>query len=110
MAHYAFINSDGIVVEVIVGRDEDEVVDGITDWEKYYESQREGLICKRTSFNTFYEIETLYDENDPNLRVGARFTGRSLHRHGKKPFRGKGAGIGDIYDAEKDVFISPPVE
>lgn len=25
-------------------------------------------------------------------------------------FRGKYPGIGDIYDAEKDVFISPPVE
>ena len=29
MAHYAFLDENNIVTEVIVGRDEDEVVDGI---------------------------------------------------------------------------------
>ena len=110
MAHYAFINENGIVVEVITGRDEDDTTGGITDWEAYYASQREGLICKRTSYNTFYEIETLYDETNPEVRIGSRFTGRSLHRNGKTPFRGKCAGIGDIYDAVNDVFITPVTE
>jgi hypothetical protein len=50
MAHYAFIDKNNIVVEVITGRNEDEIVNGISDWEEYYGSQR-GLLCKRTSFN-----------------------------------------------------------
>jgi hypothetical protein len=53
MAHYAFLDENNIVTEVIVGRNEDEVVDGITDWEAHYESVR-GQICKRTSYNNNY--------------------------------------------------------
>ena len=33
MAHYAFLDEDNIVTEVIVGRNEDETVDGVSDWE-----------------------------------------------------------------------------
>ena len=51
MAHYAFIDKNNIVVEVIVGRNEDEIVDGISDWEKHYEEFRPGLKCIRTSYN-----------------------------------------------------------
>jgi hypothetical protein len=51
MAHYAFIDANNIVTEVIVGRNEDEIVDGISDWEKHYEEFRPGLTCKRTSYN-----------------------------------------------------------
>jgi hypothetical protein len=50
MAHYAFLNENNIVTEVIVGRNEDEVVDGITDWEQAYGDIR-GQVCKRTSYN-----------------------------------------------------------
>ncbi len=50
MAHYAFLDDNNIVTEVITGRDEDEVVDGITDWEKAYGDYR-GQVCKRTSYN-----------------------------------------------------------
>ena len=42
MAHYAYIDGDSIVTQVIVGKDEDE---GDTDWEQYY-----GAV--RTSYNT----------------------------------------------------------
>jgi hypothetical protein len=51
MAHYAFIDENNTVVEVIVGRNETEVVNGISDWESYYAEFRPGLICKRTSYN-----------------------------------------------------------
>jgi hypothetical protein len=51
MAHYAFIDENNIVTEVIVGRNEDEVVDGIFDWEAHYEEFRPGLTCKRTSYH-----------------------------------------------------------
>ena len=50
MAHYAFLDENNIVTEVIVGRNEDEVVDGISDWEAHYGEFR-GQACKRTSYN-----------------------------------------------------------
>jgi hypothetical protein len=51
MAHYAFIDENNLVTEVIVGRNEDEVVDGISDWEAHYAEFRPGQTCKRTSYN-----------------------------------------------------------
>ena len=50
MAHYAFLDDENVVTEVIVGRNEDEVVDGISDWEAHY-SEIRGQACKRTSYN-----------------------------------------------------------
>jgi hypothetical protein len=50
MAHYAFLDENNIVTEVITGRDEWEEVDGITDWEEAY-AQVRGQVCKRTSYN-----------------------------------------------------------
>jgi hypothetical protein len=50
MAHYAFLDENNIVTEVITGRDEWEEVDGITDWEQAYGDYR-GQTCKRTSYN-----------------------------------------------------------
>ena len=53
MAHYAFLDENNIVTEVIPGRNEDEVVDGISDWEAHYGAFR-GQVCKRTSYNNNY--------------------------------------------------------
>jgi hypothetical protein len=50
MAHYAFLDENNIVTEVITGRNEDEVVAGITDWEEAYGAIR-NQVCKRTSYN-----------------------------------------------------------
>jgi hypothetical protein len=50
LAHYAFLDENNIVTEVIVGRDENEIVDGISDWEAYYAEFR-GQVCVRTSYN-----------------------------------------------------------
>jgi hypothetical protein len=50
MAHYAFLDKNNIVTEVIPGRDEWEEIDGITDWEQAYSEVR-GQACKRTSYN-----------------------------------------------------------
>ena len=47
MAHYAFLDTNNIVTEVIVGKNEGE--DGI-DWEQHYGEFR-GQTCKRTSYN-----------------------------------------------------------
>ena len=66
MAHYAFLNQDNIVTEVIVGRNEWEVVDGISDWEAHYGEIR-GQRCLRTSYNgnirgVYAGIGAYYDE------------------------------------------------
>jgi hypothetical protein len=53
MAHYAFLDENNIVTEVIPGRNEWEVVDGISDWEAHYGAFR-GQVCKRTSYNGNY--------------------------------------------------------
>ena len=49
MAHYAFLNENNIVTEVIVGIDESEIIEGL-DPETWYGNFR-GQTCKRTSYN-----------------------------------------------------------
>lgn len=66
MAHYAFLDENNIVTEVITGRNEWEVVDDISDWEKWYGDFR-GQKCVRTSYNNnirkqFAFIGCKYDE------------------------------------------------
>lgn len=80
MAHYAFLNSNNIVTEVIVGKNENE--DGI-DWEQHY-SEIRNQPCKRTSYNT---------------HGGVNNNGTA--------FRKNYAGIGFSYDTRLDAFIPP---
>lgn len=40
MDYYAFINEQNEVVEIMPGRNADEIVDGISDWEKFYSELR----------------------------------------------------------------------
>lgn len=49
MAHYAFLNEDNIVVEVITGIDETEIIEGKQP-EIWY-SEFRGKRCIRTSYN-----------------------------------------------------------
>lgn len=49
MAHYAFLDENNIVTEVIVGTDETELIEGL-DPETWYSKFR-GQVCKRTSYN-----------------------------------------------------------
>lgn len=49
MAHYAYIDENNIVVAVIVGKDENELIDGL-DTETYY-AQGTAYTVKRTSYN-----------------------------------------------------------
>ena len=65
MAHYAFLNENNIVTEVIVGIDETETIEGL-DTETWYGNFR-GQICKRTSYNgnirfNYAGISYSYDE------------------------------------------------
>jgi len=49
MAHYAFLDENNIVTEVITGIDETELIEGL-DTETWYGNFR-GQLCKRTSYN-----------------------------------------------------------
>ena len=49
MAHYAFLDENNIVTEVITGKDETELIDGLSP-EEWYGNYR-GQVCKRTSYN-----------------------------------------------------------
>ena len=81
MAHYAFLNLNNIVTEVIVGKDEGE--NGI-NWEQHYGEFR-GQTCKRTSYNT----------------------NANIHSNNGTPYRKNYAGIGYTYDSTRDAFIPP---
>jgi hypothetical protein len=81
MAHYAFLDENATVTEVIVGKNEGE--EGI-DWEAHYGAFR-GQPCKRTSYNTY----------------------SGVHSAGGTPLRKNYAGIGYTYDLQRDAFIPP---
>lgn len=49
MAHYAFLDDNNIVTEVIVGIDETELIDGMTP--EHYYGEFKGQQCIRTSYN-----------------------------------------------------------
>ena len=76
MAHYAFLDENNIVTQVIVGIDETELIEGL-DTETWYGNFK-GQKCVRTSYNGNYRYNY--------------------------------AGIGHIYDAVRDAFISPEPE
>jgi hypothetical protein len=65
MAHYAFLNDNNIVTEVITGKDENELLEGLTP-EEWYGNFR-GQRCIRTSYNgnirkNYAGIGYTYDE------------------------------------------------
>jgi hypothetical protein len=67
MAHYAFLNENNVVTEVITGIDETELIEGL-DTETWYGNFR-GQTCKRTSYNHrirkhFAGIGYTYDANE----------------------------------------------
>ena len=84
MAHYAFLDENNVVTEVIVGKDETDLIDGL-DPETWYSNFR-GQTCKRTSYNTY---------------------GGQNNRENGVAFRKNYAGIGMTYDEKRDAFIPP---
>ena len=50
MAHYAFLDENNVVTEVITGVDETETIEGL-DTETWYGNVR-NQTCKRTSYNS----------------------------------------------------------
>ena len=67
MAHYAYLDETNTVITVIVGKDEDELIDGL-DPETYY-AQGTPYTVKRTSYNgniryNYAGIGYIYDPID----------------------------------------------
>lgn len=67
MAHYAFLDENNVVTEVITGIDEKELIEGL-DTETWYGNFR-NQNCKRTSYNNnirkqFAGIGFFYDETN----------------------------------------------
>ena len=83
MAHYAFLDADSVVTEVITGINETELIEGLLP-ETWYGNFR-GQVCKRTSYNT----------------------SGGVHNSGGTPYRKNYAGIGYTYNTVRDAFISP---
>ena len=87
MAYYAFIDNLNIVTDVIVGKDENDLVEGVSSWEEHY-AEVFGKRCKRTSYNTF----------------------ANTHSNGGTPYRYNFAGVGFLFDESigtDGAFIAP---
>ena len=72
MAHYAFLDSNNIVTEVITGIDETELIEGLHP-EVWYGNLRK-QVCKRTSYNgnirgKYAGIGDIYDPVDDVFRA-----------------------------------------
>jgi len=78
MAHFAELDENNVVLQVIVGVDEP------LDGEAIY-SETTGTVWKKTSYNTW----------------------AGEHSLGGTPFRKNYAGIGYTYDPDRDAFIPP---
>jgi hypothetical protein len=83
MAHFAEIDEDGVVLRVLVV--DDSYDDDASGQQFLAETCNLGGIWKKTSYNT----------------------NSNTHKLNGTPFRGNYAGIGMIYDADLDIFISP---
>lgn len=87
MSHFAKLDANNIVITVLVGREEDDGCEQEL-------SRRTGDTYKQTSYNTLAGI--YYDNVTGQPSVDQ-----------SKAFRKNFAGIGYLYDEERDAFIPP---
>jgi hypothetical protein len=82
MAHFAQIDENNIVIQVIVVANEELLLDGV-------ENENKGIeFCKSLLGDDTRWVQTSYNAT----------------------FRGKYAGSGDLYNSELDIFTTPTVE
>lgn len=101
MAHFAKINSNNIVEQVIVVSNcaLDSCI-GETHWdyqEEYHKDHDKGI--------DFPESEALGQA----VLAESGFEGKWLQTSFNGKFRGRFAGVGMTYDADKDEFVSPEI-
>lgn len=86
MAHYALLDENNVVIQVLTGNHEDDprLPEGVDSWEQFYLNQNpHASDCKRTSYNSY---------------------GGDQHRLGGTNFRGIHAGEGYTYHPDIDKF------
>jgi len=97
MAHYAILDEDDMVIEVITGVDEDDLdtlPDEYDDWESFYSSIKDNNKVVRTSYNTRNGVHYQPNSEDPS-------------EDQSKALRANYAGIGYHYLEDEDVFLPP---
>jgi hypothetical protein len=87
MSHFAKLDKDNIVVFVTVGRQED-------DGKESELTARTGDVYKQTSYNTRGGVHYNSETGEPSADQS-------------KALRKNYAGIGYVYDAQRDAFIPP---
>lgn len=93
MAHYAYLDENNVVVDVITGIDEtslESLPEGFDSWESYYGDLRNQR-CLRFSYNTFGNVHFGQDGNPDS----------------EPAFRFNCAAVGGSYSDDLDAFIFP---
>ena len=91
MASFAKLNSDNIVITV------ESVVNDVLKDSNGVEQEQIGIDF----------LKTLYNEPNAIWKQTSYNTHGNIHSLGETPFRKNHAGIGYIYDSQRDAFIPP---
>ncbi len=113
MAHYAFLDENNIVTEVIVGKDETELIDGLLP-EEWYGNFR-GQVCKRTSYNhnirkQYAGIGYTYNESADVFVAPQPFSSWSLDENydWQAPIERPADGKDYLWDEANQVWVELP--
>lgn len=114
MAHYAFLDDNNVVTEVIVGKDETELIDGLTP-EEWYGNFR-GQTCVRTSYNgnirkQYAGVGFTYDESADVFISPKPFASWSLDANydWQAPIERPADGKDYLWDEANQVWVESPV-
>lgn len=113
MAHYAFLDDNNIVTEVIVGKDETELIDGLIP-EEWYGNYR-GQPCVRTSYNNnirkqYAGVGFTYDETADVFIAPKPFASWSLDENydWQAPIAHPADGKDYLWDEANQVWVEFP--
>ena len=113
MAHYAFLDENNVVTEVITGIDETELVEGLSP-EEWYGNFR-GQVCKRTSYNhnirkQYAGIGYTYDETADVFIAPKPFASWSLDANydWQAPIERPADGKDYLWDETNQVWVESP--
>jgi hypothetical protein len=113
MAHYAFLDKNNIVTEVIVGVDETELIEGLSP-EEWYGNFR-GQVCKRTSYNhnirkQYASIGCIYNQTADVFIAPKPFDSWSLDSNydWQAPIERPADGKKYLWDEANQVWVESP--
>ena len=113
MAHYAFLDEHNIVTEVIVGVDENELIEGLSP-EEWYGNFR-GQRCVRTSYNNnirkqYAGVGFVYNESADVFIVPQPFASWSLDANydWQAPIERPADGKFYAWDEANQVWVESP--